>query len=165
MNIRKILYITLVITWMIIVFNFSGQQGTGSSNTSKKVTTFIVNVLDVGKHMNEDTKQEIVQNLEPFIRKLAHYTIYIIGGILLANLANAYGLVTKKVVYTSGIIGVIYAASDEIHQLFINGRSGKIEDVIIDSIGIFTGIAIYMLIKKTVDTVKSKVETSKRGRV
>lgn len=37
--------------------------------------------------------------------------------------------------YTAFIEGVMYAANDEIHQLFIPGRSGQITDVLIDSAG------------------------------
>ena len=38
---------------------------------------------------------------------------------------------------------VFYAAIDEIHQLFVPDRAGRVVDVFIDSIGILIGIAIF----------------------
>ncbi len=157
MNIRKVLSTALVIIWMITIFYFSHQQGTGSSSTSKNVSMIIVNILDIKNEMTEEQKEEIVETIEPVIRKLAHYTLYMLGGILIINSVNAYIKEDIKTIRYSSLIGVIYAISDELHQLFINGRSGKIIDVVIDSIGIFTGIAMYLLMKKIImNIVKEK---------
>ena len=46
---------------------------------------------------------------------------------------------------------VLYASTDEIHQLFVPGRSGMVRDVFIDSIGGIIGVGItfiYENIKK-----------------
>ena len=67
MNIRKVLSTVLVIIWMLTIFYFSHQQGTGSSSTSKKVTEAIVNILDIKKEMTEENKEEIVKIIEPII--------------------------------------------------------------------------------------------------
>lgn len=154
MNIRKVLSTVLVIIWMCTIVYFSHQQGTGSSGMSKKVSMVIVNVFDIKNEMSQEEKQEVVEEIEPVIRKLAHYTIYIIGGMLIVNCTYAFEIKDKNAVVYSGIVGAMYAASDEIHQLFVNGRSGRIADVLIDSIGIFTGIAIYLLMKRIVDRTK-----------
>lgn len=153
MNIRKVLSIALVIIWMLTIFYFSHQQGTGSSSTSKKVSMVIVNILDIKNEMTEEQKEEMVEIIEPIIRKLAHYTLYMLGGILIINAINAYIKEDVRIVRYSSFIGVIYAISDELHQLFVNGRSGKIIDVVIDSIGIFTGIAVYLVVKKIIEAI------------
>lgn len=153
MNIRKILSTVLVVLWMLTIFYFSHQQGTGSSSTSKKVSMAIVNIIDVKNEMIEEQKEEIVRIIEPIIRKVAHYTLYMLGGLLIINNINAYISEDRRMVIYSSVIGVIYAVSDELHQLLVNGRSGKVQDVIIDSIGIFTGIVIYLLIKKIIERI------------
>ena len=43
---------------------------------------------------------------------------------------------------------MIYAISDEIHQLFVPGRSGQVRDVLIDSAGSLLGIIIVMAFEK-----------------
>lgn len=153
MYIKKTIYTILVILWMFTIFYFSHQQGTGSSSTSKKVSMAIVNIIDIKNKMLEEEKEEAVKIIEPIIRKVAHYTLYMLGGLLIINSINAYINEDKKIIIYSSIIGVTYAISDELHQLLVNGRSGKVQDVIIDSIGILTGIAIYLLIKKIIGSI------------
>ncbi len=46
------------------------------------------------------------------------------------------------------IIAYIYAISDEFHQTFIPGRTGRFRDTLIDLIGIFIGIFIFSQLKK-----------------
>lgn len=51
-------------------------------------------------------------------------------------------LKTKGLLLIIGI-SLLYAASDEIHQLFVPGRVASIKDFLIDSMGIFLAILIY----------------------
>jgi VanZ family protein len=53
---------------------------------------------------------------------------------------------TKHIIWTL-IIALIYAISDEIHQLFVQGRVASIKDVFIDLIGITTAIILNLIIK------------------
>ncbi len=148
MKIKQIISIVLVIFWMITVFKFSNQQGSSSSGISKKVSMKIVEICDIQNKMSQEQKIETSEKIEPFIRKLAHYIIYIIGGILILNCLCVLNVKYKNAVIIAMIIGVAYATSDEIHQLFVGGRSGRVVDVVIDSIGICTGIVMYRLVQK-----------------
>lgn len=56
------------------------------------------------------------------------------------------------------IIGIIYASSDEIHQCFTPGRGPLLTDVIIDTMGIFWGILLVMLILKVHKIIQDKKE-------
>lgn len=56
------------------------------------------------------------------------------------------------------IIGIIYASSDEIHQCFTPGRGPLLTDVIIDTMGIFLGILLVMLILKVHKIIQDKKE-------
>ena len=47
------------------------------------------------------------------------------------------------------LICTLYSISDEFHQLFISGRSGKITDCIYDTFGSTLGIsAVYLINRK-----------------
>ena len=46
------------------------------------------------------------------------------------------------------ILGTLYAASDEWHQLYVTGRAGRMSDVLIDSLGIFIGWMVFQVMKK-----------------
>ena len=52
--------------------------------------------------------------------------------------------------------GLLYAMSDEYHQTFVMGRSGELRDVLIDSLGIITGIVLTVLILKLFKSKKGE---------
>ncbi len=57
---------------------------------------------------------------------------------------------------TSCAVCLLYAASDEIHQLFVPGRSGEVRDVMIDFSGAVLGIALSMLVFLLICRIKKK---------
>ena len=139
---KKIVTLVLIIIWMVTIFFFSSQQARESSSLSEKITNSIIKVLK----LNPKT-QEQIDRIETIVRKLAHYCIYLIGGILILLHINLYEEKENKKVLLSQLIGSTYAITDEWHQLYVPGRSGEIRDVVIDSLGILTGIVIFLLIK------------------
>ncbi len=50
----------------------------------------------------------------------------------------------KKIIFLALILAVIYALSDEIHQLFVPGRVCSFFDLLIDSSGILLANIIYL---------------------
>ncbi|MGV8147186.1 MAG: VanZ family protein [Alkaliphilus sp.] len=42
------------------------------------------------------------------------------------------------------LVCVLYAISDETHQIFVPGRSAQVSDILIDSVGAAVGILIYL---------------------
>lgn len=116
---KKVISIIFVLIWMICIFSFSNQQGESSSSTSKKVSKIIVNIIDIKHEYKEEQKQQIVSNIEPYIRKLAHFSLYVLGGILLMNAIRLFLLREKMQILTSSGIGILYAMIDEMHQLII----------------------------------------------
>jgi VanZ family protein len=55
--------------------------------------------------------------------------------------------INKKYILYSLLICLIYSISDEVHQIFVPGRSGEVFDVLIDTLGSFIGINILYKIK------------------
>lgn len=129
MKIKKTILIILILIWMITVFIFSNQASTESSSTSGKVIEVIMKIL------NKDILDEKIQELQLPIRKLAHFTIYAIGGLLITLLINQYNILTVQKIIYSQLFITIYAITDELHQYFIPGRAASITDVLIDSAG------------------------------
>ena len=136
--ITRIILIILIILWMNLVFGFSGQNGEQSSGISYKISMLITG-----------NNEEIAKMIEPYVRKIAHFSEYAVGAILIYLLIYTFPKVSSKIRNISSIIiTIIYAISDEIHQLYIPGREGKIVDVYIDTLGIITGILFINLIIK-----------------
>ena len=137
-------FLIFAVIWMIIVFKFSSQPADTSQNTSLNLTKRIVNVFFNNKSSTE--KEQITEKLDPYIRKLAHFTLYAAGGILIANFINTYNIKDKNKIIYSICIGATYACTDEFHQLFVEGRSGQLTDVLIDSLGVATGVCIFLCV-------------------
>lgn len=148
----KIIGIIFIFIWMVSIFAFSGQVGTESSGTSRKVTEFIVQLVS-DKSIEEN--EELIGNLDKIIRKLAHYTIYTIGGILIYNYANTTDKSKKEKILYSIAFGAGYAITDELHQFFVPGRSARIFDVGIDTLGVITGVFIYLAMIRIIQKLRT----------
>lgn len=142
---KKIISFIVLILWMIVIFSFSSADANKSTGTSDKVITTMIEIKD--KITNNETpnneKEIIIKNSSFYIRKIAHITEYLILGFLTFNLLKQYSV--TNIYYAIGL-SILYSCTDEFHQLFINGRSGSIRDVLIDSIGILIGTYLYKLL-------------------
>lgn len=152
LNFKKIITITLVIAWMILVFCLSNQVSKDSAELSGSFTKII---LEIFNETDVKTPAPILL-IDTVIRKLAHFSIYTLGGILIFSFVNLYKIKIKNKALISWLIGTCYAITDEIHQLFVLGRSGEIRDVFIDSLGVITGIAISLLTVKIINKIRSR---------
>lgn len=153
-NITRIILAILLLGTFYIIFGFSGQDGKESSVLSRKVTEFITDNIF---HLSNEFKIQCIEQLEYIIRKLAHFSIYTVVGILLMGFVSTYEIEKIKKIYISIVVGIIYATSDEIHQAFIPDRSARLTDVIIDTMGIVLGIVIVLIFMKLVYKRKHKI--------
>lgn len=144
-----------VVLWMITIFKFSNEPADTSQNTSLNTTKKIVEII-TSKDASIEKRNELIEELDPIVRKLAHFTLYTIGGLLIFNYINTYEITEKDKIFYSICIGAIYACTDEFHQLFIEGRSCQITDVMIDSLGVATGVCIFLCVIKAIKKVKGK---------
>ena len=78
------------------------------------------------------------------IRKLAHISEYF---VLVLLSINYFKECIKKPIGISIIFSILYACSDEFHQLFVSGRGASVTDVFIDCIGIVIGVVLYFILK------------------
>lgn len=124
---------------------FSNQKANDSSKLSDGLILKTVRIIE--KITNKEySDEEILDKFVKPVRKLAHFTIYLILGILVYLYIKEFNISNKFIV--SLLICIIYALTDEIHQLFIVGRSGNIKDVCIDSLGSMIGIFIIKKVGK-----------------
>ena len=137
-----------------IIFGFSSQDASTSTGLSMKVSKFIINAIY--KNDNEELKDTKAKSIEHFIRKLAHFSIYTVVGILLFGLLYTYNIKEANKFIYSQVFGIIYATSDEIHQSFVYGRSSQFSDVLLDSFGVLSGIIIVSLIMNYINKKHKK---------
>lgn len=144
-NIKRAILIILLILTFFQIFRFSNQNGEKSSGISRKITTAVTKNVKKIQELDKNKQEEVLEKIEKVIRKLAHFSIYMVVGILMMLLMNTYKIKQFDKIAISLITGIVYASSDEIHQLFIPGRSAMITDVMIDTLGVSVGILLMFL--------------------
>ena len=127
---------------MATIFMFSSDNNVESTKKSDgliiRTTEFVLNRKLTNKEKELYTSKYIV-----IVRKTAHFTLYFLLGLFYCSFLKEFDLTNKKLLLYTVLFVFIYACSDEIHQLFISGRSGEVLDVLIDTLGGFTSSLIY----------------------
>lgn len=142
LKIIRIIFAILIVCMCCIIFCFSNQNGTQSKSVSREFVSKIINVLPQTKNKTENEKRKIIENAQVFVRKLAHFSVYTaLGGISMCFMST-YDMSNRKRFVSSFTIGFLYAVLDETHQIFSPGRTARVFDVIIDSMGVIFGILI-----------------------
>lgn len=95
--------------------------------------------------------------IEFLIRKLAHLSTFFVLGFSLIDL-------TRRAVPSLGIasifaysLAITFAVFDEFHQILTGGRTGMIEDALLDGLGALAGILAYSLFFRRRRTDKLKI--------
>lgn len=143
---------------MVIIFLFSAEPAIESEESSISIANRIMNVYEkiTEKQIQEDVRFERLSVIDHIIRKGAHFTEYAILAIVIGF---HFGVWKKKgltLILLSVGISALYAATDEFHQLFVPGRSGRINDVMIDTFGAIMGsLLLYSILN--IITKKKKI--------
>jgi acetobutylicum phosphotransbutyrylase BH3707 len=120
-----------------------------NENTSHIQSQKVVQKIYTNKQTVENNKIIKKNKYDQKIRKIAHVTEFAILNIFFINLI--YQLKEKfklKYLIISIILTFIYACTDEIHQIFVQGRTSSFIDVLIDTTGaITTSLIIYIIYK------------------
>ncbi|MGI6424217.1 MAG: VanZ family protein [Tepidanaerobacteraceae bacterium] len=133
-----------VLLWMGVIFYFSHQPALESTELSSKVTKIIINTLE---KINPNAEID-VKVFSYIVRKAAHFSLYFVLGFLVINGLWKSGIYGSKGIYLGVFISLLYAISDEVHQLYVPGRGGQVQDVILDTVGSVVGILLYVNVFK-----------------
>lgn len=145
---NKIVKWLLVISCMLGIFSMSHLDSVKSWFITGRVMVAVEQQADVVEE--KDFEEEITyyssqEDKMLVYRKIAHVIEFFVLVLLWIN--ALYGLLPlKRCILTSFMISVLYAVFDEVHQLFIVGRTGTLKDVFIDSIGIVLGVSLALFI-------------------
>ena len=133
---------------MYCILNFSGQTGTDSAQLSYKVTEKLVLIASdiTDKNLSPAEVAVYVEKYHYYVRKLAHFTEYMILAITVAFPLYVYGMRGFFLVIFAGAFCVGFACLDEYRQSFSLGRTPSKKDVFIDSCGVFVGIIITRIV-------------------
>ncbi|TWH59762.1 VanZ family protein [Desulfitobacterium sp. LBE] len=145
-NLRLILIISwvAVFLWMGIIFYLSAQMAAQSDELSQGIAERLLSA--VAKAFPGLNVDYIQSNF--LVRKSAHFLTYLVLSVLTMNALRRSGIKGVRQIAIAIGICVLYAISDEAHQLFVPGRSGQLKDVLLDSGGAIVGAALYRLFER-----------------
>ena len=141
---KKVIKGLIVVLCMLSIFLFSTDNSSESTRKSNQVILGITNLFH--KDLSNKEKEKIIDMFFVPIRKMAHFGIYLVLGISLISFLREFSIPILKLLLLSIFLAFLYACSDEIHQLFVPGRSGQFSDVLLDTLGASVGIFIYYLL-------------------
>lgn len=141
----KIVKFILLVCWMMFIFSLSSDNGDIST---KKSDGFIIKLVETfsQKKLSESEKEKWTTYLVVHVRKSAHLFIYLILGLLVYSFITEFMINGYKALLLSIGLSFFYACSDEVHQMFVSGRSGQVSDVILDVFGSLLGILVFKFI-------------------
>ena len=137
LNLKKIVYLIVTILVVMFIFYNSIQNGESSSNASTTVLNFINNIINsIGLNFKLEGY---------FIRKLAHFVEFFTLGVFLMLTFEAF---TNKIFSIIGFpmfFAIFIPVIDEYIQIYSDGRTSSVKDVLLDFFGAMIGIIIVSL--------------------
>ena len=138
----KLRKIYVVISWisvaacMVAIFCLSAQTADDSAELSGSFIRAIFQLI--GIELEQDG-----------IRTVAHMLEFMGLALLIFN--ATYATWEKKATPLIAFAGtVLYAITDEIHQIFVPGRAFQISDILVDSTGALIGVIASFVILKII---------------
>ena len=134
----------LVILWTCFIFSFSMQPLEESSRQSSRMQERLEPVVEaIESALGMDLIPD--ENLHRVVRKAAHFTLFLILGVLVLRAGRISGWSRQRALRTALLWVILTACMDETLQTFIPGRSGEVRDVIIDTVGGLMGMGMLLL--------------------
>lgn len=162
-----VLLCILSLSWMGVMFGFSANNADESSMQSHGVVELFLKVFVPGyDDMSQQEQESLINKYDKPVRKTAHFAAYAILALLIYFAAGSVKLLPSRLAMPAAValvVCVLFAFSDEYHQTFVDGRAGRLSDVVIDSCGALFGIALAAAAVIIYIKHKTKSKNAKTG--
>jgi len=78
------------------------------------------------------------------VKKTGHVLLFGVLAVLIYRGLINTGIDKKKAIIWSIALSTLYGASDEFHQMFVQGREARIRDVFIDGMGAMISMLLFI---------------------
>ena len=155
----RFLSFVCLICWMGLIFFLSSQNAKQSSAVSGGlIATVVEKVYPDFENLTNYEQEEMISSFQHVVRKSAHFCIYMgLGFFAFLTFISYVNLKLKTRIFYMLFISILYAASDEIHQNFVSGRSMELRDFLIDSCGVVTAVLICSLFVAVIRPLREKI--------
>ena len=131
----------LLAAMLVFIFAMSAQSSVASDSTSGQVIIWLLRIFRSDyDSLALDTQTDLVLAWQSTVRTLAHFSQYDCKHTLLVPWLGA----------------VLYAGTDEIHQIFVPGRICDVQDLCVDASGALLGIGVATVVLRIVRKCREK---------
>ncbi len=145
---KTIITWTVTALYMVLIFWLSSRTSTESSQQSGVILEWLI------QHFGDNFFTDFI------VRKSAHFLEFAGLGFLF-NI-SFYQTKKRRMPIISVSSASIYALSDEIHQLFVDGRSCQLSDWLLDSCGALFGTAAFLVMYAVINALIKRKNTIDR---
>lgn len=161
-NVYRLLLLAAALACMAGIFIFSSQNAEKSNHISIYVSEKII--ANINNHTDGATG-DLIWRFNVIVRKYAHFAMFFVFGAV--STAFFIALMPRKrvaAVLCAVVLCLAWAAADELHQLYVPGRTGQARDVLIDFSGAFFGAVLTLAVQSAAVKIKKviKKRTEKR---
>lgn len=136
----------MAVIWMGVIFTMSAMPGDVSGQQSGAVVELLLALL---ARLPGGLAQAIgPQTLALLVRKGAHMAEYAVLCLLLGRALRLSGV--RRPLATAIALSAAFAATDELHQGFVDGRSPMVTDVVIDTAGAALGALVGRVARRMI---------------
>ncbi len=149
------------LVWAGLIFYMSSKDATASSGLSGSlIHTLLKTFWPPFRNSDPETQLAVIASLQFLVRKTAHFCIYGSLGLWVLGALSTYTLSFRwREGLTLGLV-LLYAASDEIHQYFIPGRSSQWQDVLLDVSGALAFTLAAHLLSRALLRIRRREKSS-----
>ena len=141
-------FLIAAIATAALIFWFSAQKGQRSQAMSDPLTLHMARLLRPDfMTLTRRARRSYLNMLSNVVRKNAHFCEYMLLGFNVMGAIRLYFPKLTDVGCRLRAVGIatLYAATDELHQLFVSERSAQVLDVLIDGAGSLIGTLVFTL--------------------
>ena len=163
--IKRYVFLALAAICMIVIFGNSAEPATVSSQKSGGAADVVTPIVVPGYETHPDpVKVKEKQVVERKLRNVAHAGEFAALGVCAVGVAMTFELNKKKLLnmtfrgLAAFVFCVVYAVLDEVHQIFVEGRTFELKDIMNDSLGAIVGVVLFTLAVWVLDALIRKIK-------
>ncbi len=153
---RLWLFAALTLLMMIVIFWFSAQNAVVSQQMSDG---FLASLI--GRFLDAFLPRLSEKGMQIDIRKYAHMSEFFVLAVCAFLYASEYRRWPRDLRASLLAFGfsLLYACTDEVHQIFVPGRACRFTDVLVDGAGIALGVLLCRLLQRLTQGRAGKART------
>lgn len=142
---KKLVPWTLVLAALMTIFFFATEPGKVSQTRTIKISQTVVKAAEQFTANRSSGSYITARKVNYYIRKSGHFLEYFMLAFCLMTATSLRKPIRGKTI--AAVIGfcIICACLDEYYQTLLQDRSGRVKDVVIDTLGATAGVMIYTI--------------------